>query len=75
MTLRRATFRKGMCLIGADDEPRAAREFDASVLILHHSTTISEGYEPVVHCGVVRQAASMILIHGGGDNNGGASWR
>ena len=42
VTLKRATFRKGMVLIGEHDAPRATREFEATVLILHHSTTISE---------------------------------
>eukprot|EP00616_Rhizochromulina_sp_CCMP1243_P000562 CAMPEP_0118962752 /NCGR_PEP_ID=MMETSP1173-20130426/967_1 /TAXON_ID=1034831 /ORGANISM="Rhizochromulina marina cf, Strain CCMP1243" /LENGTH=544 /DNA_ID=CAMNT_0006911045 /DNA_START=55 /DNA_END=1686 /DNA_ORIENTATION=- len=62
--LKRSTFRKGMVLLGEKDEPRAVRQFEATVVILHHSTTISEGYQPVVHCGVVRQSASMVAIHG-----------
>ena len=41
-----------------------SREFEANVVILHHSTTISCGYQPVVHCGVLRQAAEMIQITG-----------
>jgi GTPase len=38
------------------------REFDASVLILHHSTTICRGYQPLIHCGVLRQSAEIIDI-------------
>jgi hypothetical protein len=34
------------------------------VIILHHSTTICCGYQPVVHCGVLRQSAEMIEIKG-----------
>jgi len=80
VTLRRNHFRKGMVLIDgsstsggavagkvgatADGVPRAVREFDANVVILHHSTTISCGYQPVVHCGVLRQSAEMIKITG-----------
>lgn len=48
----------------AENVPRAVREFDANVVILHHSTTISCGYQPVVHCGVLRQSAEMIKITG-----------
>ena len=40
------------------------REFEANVIILHHSTTICCGYQPVVHCGVLRQSAEMIEIRG-----------
>ena len=44
--------------------PQACREFEANVIILHHSTTICCGYQPVVHCGVLRQSAEMIEIRG-----------
>ena len=44
--------------------PRAVREFEANVVILHHSTTISCGYQPVIHCGVLRQSAEMVEISG-----------
>jgi GTPase len=40
------------------------REFEASVVILHHSTTIGCGYQPVIHCGVLRQAAEIVGIKG-----------
>merc|ERR1719231_1215827 len=48
----------------SEGSPRAVREFEANVIILHHSTTISCGYQPVVHCGVLRQSAEMIEITG-----------
>ena len=44
--------------------PKPYREFEANVIILHHQTTIGCGYEPVIHCGVLRQAAVMIHIQG-----------
>lgn len=44
--------------------PRACREFEANVVVLHHSTTVTCGYQPVVHCGVLRQSAEMIDIQG-----------
>jgi len=40
------------------------REFEASVIILHHSTTIGCGYQPVIHSGVLRQAAEIVGIKG-----------
>ena len=65
VTLRRAFFRKGMALVGEHDGPRAVREFQASVVVLHHSTTIKPGYQPVVHIGTVRQAAQLLEIEQG----------
>eukprot|EP01041_Mallomonas_annulata_P010924 gene10924-22807_t len=69
--LKRSWFRKGMVVVdpldvpkGTDPAPLAFREFDANVVILHHSTTVSCGYQPVVHCGVVRQSAEMVAIIG-----------
>lgn len=78
--LKRSWFRKGMVLIDALPVPanlpggkataeiaaipRATREFDANVVILHHSTTILPGYQPVVHCGVLRQSAEIVSISG-----------
>lgn len=40
------------------------REFEASVIILHHSTTIGCGYQPVIHSGVLRQSAEIVGIKG-----------
>jgi len=69
VTLRRSHFRKGMVVasgrgMAQQMTPRASREFDAKVVILHHSTTILTGYQPVVHCGVIRQSAEMTSIDG-----------
>eukprot|EP01042_Synura_sphagnicola_P001107 gene1107-1247_t len=41
-----------------------SREFVANVVILHHCTTVAPGYQPVIHCGVLRQAAEMVEIQG-----------
>jgi len=78
ISLKKNAFRKGMVLIdglqvtsngkGPVTEitipPKACREFEASVVILHHSTTIGCGYQPVIHCGVLRQAAEIVGIKG-----------
>jgi GTPase len=37
------------------------KRFKAKVKILHHATTIKEGYTPVIHCGAIRQCASIIM--------------
>ena len=69
VTLKRTYFRKGMVICSGRDEgssssstPRASKEFDAHVVILHHQTTIQCGYQPVIHCGVLRQAAQLMSI-------------
>ena len=44
--------------------PAAVRVFEAWVHVLHHSTTIAAGYTPMIHLGVVRQAAKILSIKG-----------
>eukprot|EP00826_Nyctotherus_ovalis_P042898 TRINITY_DN4481_c0_g1_i5.p1 TRINITY_DN4481_c0_g1~~TRINITY_DN4481_c0_g1_i5.p1 ORF type:complete len:129 (+),score=35.47 TRINITY_DN4481_c0_g1_i5:117-503(+) len=39
--------------------PKAAWEFTAEVMILHHATMIQKNYQAVVHCGVIRQTAEV----------------
>eukprot|EP00434_Breviolum_minutum_P037274 symbB.v1.2.033045.t1/scaffold4051.1/size47670/6 len=29
------------------------------VVILHHATTIREGYQAMIHCGIIRQCAAV----------------
>ncbi len=49
-----ADVEKGMVLLKADLEPMAVRKFLADVFILHHPTTIREGYECVFHVNAAR---------------------
>jgi len=49
-------IRKGHLLVGT---PSSVRSFKANVEILHHPTTIKPNYEPSVHCGIVRQVATI----------------
>ena len=57
-------LRKGMVLLSAEAKPRAVREFEGEVFILHHPTTIRPGYQAVIHVHSVRQAAEFMEIHG-----------
>jgi GTPase len=57
--LKKSSFRKGMVLVDAALRPQATWEFKVEVVILHHATTIRLGYEPVIHCGVIRQSAKV----------------
>lgn len=60
--VKRSAVRKGMVLLDASIRPGAIREFTAEVLVLYHGTTIREGYEPVLHCETIRQAARVLSI-------------
>uniref|UniRef100_A0A6C0JF73 Tr-type G domain-containing protein n=1 Tax=viral metagenome TaxID=1070528 RepID=A0A6C0JF73_9ZZZZ len=40
-------------------KPKCFEMFDAKITILHHPTTIRTHYEPVIHCGSVRQSAKI----------------
>ena len=60
----RKNIRKGQVLLGELTPKNAVREFDADISILKsHSTTIKKGYQPVLHCSTVRQAAKIIEIN------------
>jgi len=58
-TLKKNMFRKGMVLLGPEIQPRAIWSFKAEVVILHHATTIREGYQAMIHCGIIRQCAAV----------------
>lgn len=58
----RSDVRKGMVLISPQIHPVASMEFEAEVVVLYHSTTITLGYESVVHCGALQQTARMIKM-------------
>lgn len=57
--IKRNEIRKGMVLVDAKLKPVACREFEAEILVLYHSTTISPNYQAVVHCGVAQQTAKV----------------
>lgn len=60
--LVRSEFRRGIVLLDPSLKYQSVWEFEADVVILHHSTTIQEGYQSVVHCGVTRQCAKVISM-------------
>lgn len=57
--IQRSAIRKGMVLLGKDAKLKVARDFEAEVLVLYHSTTIQENYQAVIHCGTIRQTAKI----------------
>ena len=60
--LNKDSIRKGMVLLEATNLPRSVRKFEAEVAVLHHSSTIKENYESVMHCGVIRQCVKIIKM-------------
>ena len=63
-------IRKGVIIIDNEDfRKNVCRKFKAKISILNHSTTIIDKYEPVIHCGLVRQAATIRIIKTIDDNS------
>ena len=58
--VKRSNIRKGMVMVHAKSNPKAVWEYKGEVLILHHPTTISKKYQAMVHCGCIRQTASIL---------------
>jgi len=58
--VKRSSLRKGMVMLDIITKPKACREFEAEILVLYHSTTISTAYQAVVHCGVAQQTAKLV---------------
>ena len=51
-----------MAVSDESNKPKPVWGFTATILVLHHPTTINEGYQPVVHCGNIRQTATIMKM-------------
>merc|ERR1712025_898606 len=60
--VKRSSIRKGMVMVSTVVEPQCCYEFEGEILVLHHPTTISTKYQAMVHCGSIRQTASIIRM-------------
>lgn len=60
--IRRSDIRKGMVMVSPVLNPEACWEFEGEILVLHHPTTISPRYQAMVHCGSIRQTASILKM-------------
>ncbi|KAL5964237.1 GTP-binding protein 1 [Taenia solium] len=58
-------LRRGMMLLGKGSDLTSCMNFTATVLVLHHPTTISVGYQAMVHTGPIRQTATILSIGAG----------
>jgi len=60
--IKRSNIRKGMVMVSPKVDPQCCYEFEGEILVLHHPTTISAKYQAMVHCGSIRQTASIIRM-------------
>ncbi|XP_018330152.1 GTP-binding protein 1 [Agrilus planipennis] len=60
--IKRSHIRKGMVMVCPALNPQACWEFEGEILVLHHPTTISSRYQAMVHCGSIRQTASILSM-------------
>uniref|UniRef100_A0A0R3T7V9 Tr-type G domain-containing protein n=1 Tax=Rodentolepis nana TaxID=102285 RepID=A0A0R3T7V9_RODNA len=58
-------LRRGMVLLDKGMDLTCCMHFTATVLVLHHPTTISVGYQAMVHAGPIRQTATILSIGAG----------
>uniref|UniRef100_A0A0R3SRM8 Tr-type G domain-containing protein n=1 Tax=Hymenolepis diminuta TaxID=6216 RepID=A0A0R3SRM8_HYMDI len=58
-------LRRGMVLLAKGMDLTCCMHFTATVLVLHHPTTISVGYQAMVHAGPIRQTATILSIGAG----------
>ncbi|KAJ8254563.1 hypothetical protein COCON_G00211750 [Conger conger] len=61
--IKRSSIRKGMVMVSPRLSPQASWEFEAEILVLHHPTTISPRYQAMVHCGSIRQTATILTMN------------
>lgn len=55
------SFKKGMVIVSDSFENNLCYQFKANIKILNHSTSVANNYSPVIHSGIVRQTARIIL--------------
>lgn len=61
--ISRENIKKGVLLFdNSDFIKNVSRKFKAEIQVLNHSTTIRDNYQPVLHCGSVRQSAKLKII-------------
>ena len=73
--IKKNQIKKGTVLVNSAmcarvSECGACREFEADVLVLFHSTTITCKYQAMLHCGVIRQTVKIVSILTPTEDNG-----
>lgn len=62
MVVKKNLLKRGMLVISKDHTKFISDKFEAKIKILHHPTSIKKNYEPMIHCGSIRQTAKIIQI-------------
>jgi GTPase len=57
--IKRKYIKKGIIIT---NQPKLYKQFTAKIYVYHHSTTISNGFEAMLHCGNIRQTVKFIDI-------------
>ena len=67
--LEKNQIKKGMVVTSGEENFRnnVKWSFKANITILNHSTTIKNNYQPVIHCGSVRQTAIVNILESDGE--------
>jgi elongation factor 1-alpha len=60
--IKHGDVERGMILSDASVKPRAAKSFEAEILVLNHPTRIASGYEPVFHGQTVSESVKFELL-------------
>lgn len=61
--ITRKNLRKGLIVVdNLELSKNVCRSFKAKISVLNHSTTIRDKYQPIIHCGLVRQAARIKIL-------------
>jgi len=60
--IKRSQIRKGMVMVSPKLNPKSCWEFEGDIMVLHHPTTIATRYQAMVHCGSIRQTASIVRM-------------
>jgi len=63
-------IKKGVVIIDNEEfKKNICSKFKAEIKIFNHSTTISDNYKPVIHCGNVRQTAYLKILNSSNKSN------
>lgn len=60
--IKHEEIERGMILCDRELQPKAVKSFDTEILVLHHPTRISNGYEPVYHCNTIASSVKFELL-------------
>ena len=61
--LSKDQIKRGVVVFDNEDfQKNICSKFKAEIVVLNHSTTISNNYQPIIHCGNVRQTAVLRIL-------------